>query len=131
MLIDELGNVRSESMRIVDNIADLIGDTPLVRLNRIPEEDEPTIYAKLESFNPSASLKDRAAYKMILEAEKAGQLKAGATIIEPTSGNTGIGLAMNAAARGYEAILVMPDTMTEERIKLLKAYGAKVVLTPG
>lgn len=118
-------------MRIVNNIADLIGDTPLVRLNRIPEEGSATVYAKLESFNPSASVKDRAAYNMILEAEKQGELKPGATIIEPTSGNTGIGLAMNASARGYKAILVMPDTMTQERIKLLKAYGAEVVLTPG
>lgn len=118
-------------MRIVNNIADLIGDTPLVRLNRIPEEGGATVYAKLESFNPSASVKDRAAYNMILEAEKQGKLKPGATIIEPTSGNTGIGLAMNAAARGYKAILVMPDTMTQERIKLLKAYGAEVILTPG
>lgn len=118
-------------MRIVNNIADLIGDTPLVRLNRIPEEGGATIYAKLESFNPSASVKDRAAYNMILEAESQGKLQSGSTIIEPTSGNTGIGLAMNAAARGYKAILVMPDTMTEERIKLLKAYGAEVVLTPG
>lgn len=114
-------------MRIVNNIADLIGDTPHVRLNSIPDPDGPTIYAKLEAFNPSSSLKDRAAYNMIVEAEKTGELKKGATIIEPTSGNTGIGLAMNAAARGYKAILVMPDTMTEERIKLLKAYGADVV----
>src|SRR5699024_867649 len=83
------------------------------------------------SFNPSASVKDRAAFNMILQAEKQGMLEKGATIVEPTSGNTGIGLAMNAAARGYDAILVMPDTMTQERIKLLKAYGAKVVLTPG
>lgn len=118
-------------MRIVNNIADLIGDTPHVRLNKLPDPEGPTIYAKLEAFNPSSSLKDRAAYNMIIEAEKAGKLTEGSTIIEPTSGNTGIGLAMNAAARGYHAILVMPDTMTEERIKLLKAYGADVVLTPG
>ncbi|HET7580014.1 MAG TPA: cysteine synthase A [Bacillales bacterium] len=117
--------------RIVENIADLIGDTPLVRLNRIPDPNGARIYAKLESFNPSASVKDRAAYNMILEAEKQGKLKDGSVIIEPTSGNTGIGLAMNAAARGYKAILVMPDTMTKERINLLKAYGAKVELTPG
>ncbi|HEX7065914.1 MAG TPA: cysteine synthase A [Bacillales bacterium] len=118
-------------VRVVENIADLIGDTPLVRLNRIPDPNGARIYAKLESFNPSASVKDRAAYNMIVEAEKAGKLGKGSVIIEPTSGNTGIGLAMNAAARGYQAILVMPDTMTQERINLLKAYGAKVELTPG
>lgn len=118
-------------VRIVENIADLIGETPLVRLNRLPDPDGPAIYAKLEMYNPSKSLKDRAAYNMIVEAEKAGKLKKGSVIIEPTSGNTGIGLAMNAAARGYKAILVMPDTMTQERINLLKAYGAEVVLTPG
>lgn len=118
-------------VRIVDNIADLIGDTPLVRLNRLADPKGAQIYVKLESFNPSASVKDRAAYNMIVEAEKQGKLKEGSVIIEPTSGNTGIGLAMNAAARGYKAILVMPDTMTQERINLLKAYGARVELTPG
>jgi cysteine synthase len=118
-------------MRIVNNIAELIGETPLVKLNRIAPEDGATVYVKLEAFNPSGSVKDRAAYNMIVQAEKAGLLNEGATIIEPTSGNTGIGLAMNAAARGYKAILVMPDTMTQERINLLKAYGAEVVLTPG
>ncbi|MGM7681230.1 cysteine synthase A [Cytobacillus sp. Hm23] len=118
-------------MRVVQNIADLIGNTPLVKLNRLTGQNGATIYIKLEYYNPSRSVKDRAAYNMIIEAEKRGLLKPGSTIIEPTSGNTGIGLAMNAAARGYEAIIVMPDTMTEERINLVKAYGAKVVLTPG
>jgi cysteine synthase len=118
-------------MRVVTNIAELIGDTPLVKLNRLPHPDGADVYVKLEYYNPSRSLKDRAAYNMIIEAEKKGDLKKGSTIIEPTSGNTGIGLAMNAAARGYKSIIVMPDTMTEERINLLKAYGAKVVLTPG
>lgn len=118
-------------MRVVDNIAQLIGETPMVRLNRLADANHATIYMKLEMFNPSGSVKDRAAYNMIIEAEKAGHLKPGSVIIEPTSGNTGIGLAMNAAARGYKAILVMPDTMTQERINLLKAYGADVVLTPG
>ncbi|WP_065408737.1 cysteine synthase A [Pseudobacillus wudalianchiensis] len=118
-------------MKTVNNIAELIGDTPLVKLNRLAPEQGADVYLKLEFFNPSKSVKDRAAYNMIVEAEKAGLLKPGATIIEPTSGNTGIGLAMNAAARGYKAILVMPDTMTKERINLLKAYGAEVVLTPG
>ncbi|ASS90453.1 MAG: cysteine synthase A [Bacillaceae bacterium] len=118
-------------MRVVHNIADLIGETPLVKLNRISPKNGADIYVKLEYFNPTRSVKDRAAYNMIVEAEKQGLLKPGATIIEPTSGNTGIGLAMNAAAKGYRAIIVMPDTMTEERINLLKAYGAEVVLTPG
>ncbi|NIK11351.1 cysteine synthase A [Alkalibacillus almallahensis] len=118
-------------MRVVNNITDLIGDTPLVKLNKLSPEDGADIYLKLEFFNPSGSVKDRAAYNMMIEAENAGELKAGSTIIEPTSGNTGIGLAMTAAARGYQAILVMPDTMTKERIKLLQAYGARVELTPG
>ncbi len=118
-------------MRVVENVADLIGDTPLVKLNRLNPKNGADVYLKLEFFNPSGSVKDRAALNMILEAEKQGLLNENFTIIEPTSGNTGIGLAMNAAARGYKAILVMPDTMTQERINLLKAYGAKVVLTPG
>ncbi|PLR80187.1 cysteine synthase A [Bacillus canaveralius] len=118
-------------MKVVNNIAELIGDTPLVKLNRLAPVGGASVYLKLEFFNPSKSVKDRAAYHMIVLAEKEGKLKPGSTIIEPTSGNTGIGLAMNAAARGYKAILVMPDTMTQERINLLKAYGAEVVLTPG
>ena len=118
-------------MRIVNNIAELIGETPLVKLNRLAPKAGAAVYLKLEFYNPSKSVKDRAAYNMILEAEKSGRLKKGATIIEPTSGNTGIGIAMNAAARGYQSIIIMPDTMTKERINLLKAYGAKVVLTPG
>lgn len=118
-------------MKVVNNIAELIGNTPLVKLNRINPAGGAAVYLKLEYFNPSGSVKDRAAFNMILEAEKQGLLKPNSTIIEPTSGNTGIGLAMNAAARGYKAILVMPDTMTQERINILKAYGAEVVLTPG
>ncbi|WP_318153016.1 cysteine synthase A [Metabacillus arenae] len=118
-------------MRVVNTMADLIGDTPLLKLNRMKPEGGADVYLKLEFFNPSGSVKDRAAYFMIIEAEKQGLLTKGSTIIEPTSGNTGIGLAMNAAAKGYKAILVMPDTMTQERINLLKAYGADVVLTPG
>jgi len=117
-------------MRVVNNIAELIGNTPLVRLNRLPDSQGAAVYVKLEYFNPSGSVKDRAAYNMIVEAEKSGELATGATIIEPTSGNTGIGLAMNAAARGYRAIFVMPDNATIERINLMKAYGAEVVLTP-
>ncbi|MEC2077405.1 cysteine synthase A [Metabacillus fastidiosus] len=118
-------------MRVVNNMAELIGNTPLVKLNRLQPENGANVYLKLEFFNPSGSVKDRAAYNMIIEAEKQGLLKPGATIVEPTSGNTGIGLAMNAAARGYKTIFVMPDTMTIERINILKAYGAEVVLTPG
>jgi len=117
-------------MKIVNNIAELIGHTPLVRLNRLPNPEGAAVYVKLESFNPSGSVKDRAAYNMIIEAEKSGQLVPGATIIEPTSGNTGIGLAMNAAARDYRSIFIMPDNATIERINLMKAYGAEVVLTP-
>lgn len=117
-------------MRVVNNIAELIGNTPLVKLNRLPEQNGAEVYVKLEYFNPSRSVKDRAAYNMIIEAEKAGLLTEGATIIEPTSGNTGIGIAMYAAAAGYKAILVMPDSSTLERINILKAYGATVVLTP-
>lgn len=118
-------------MKVVNNIAALIGETPLLKLNHLAPEGGASVYLKLEYFNPSKSVKDRAAYNMMITAENEGKLKPGATIIEPTSGNTGIGLAMNAAARGYKAILVMPDTMTMERINLLKAYGAEVVLTPG
>ncbi|AHC18529.1 MULTISPECIES: cysteine synthase A [Paenibacillus] len=116
--------------KVVHSITDLIGDTPCVRLQRLTRPQDAEVYVKLEYFNPSGSVKDRAAGNLIAEAEKAGHLKPGGTIIEPTSGNTGIGLAMNAAARGYRAILVMPSNMTKERINILKAYGAEVVLTP-
>lgn len=118
-------------MNVYTNIAELIGNTPLIRLQRVADQSGAAVYLKMESQNPSGSVKDRAAFNMIVEAEKSGLLKPGSTIIEPTSGNTGIGIAMNAAARGYKSILVMPDTMSEERINLLKAYGAKVVLTEG
>lgn len=116
--------------KVVHSITDLIGDTPCVRLQRLTGPQDAEVYVKLEYFNPSGSVKDRAAGNLIAVAEKAGHLKPGGTIIEPTSGNTGIGLAMNAAARGYRAILVMPSNMTKERINILKAYGAEVVLTP-
>lgn len=124
-------NKEGKQMKVANNISELIGNTPLVKLRRVRPDQGAEIYLKLEMFNPSKSVKDRAAFNMIVQAEKQGFLKKGSTIIEPTSGNTGIGLAMNAAARGYRAILVMPDTMTQERINLLKAYGAEVVLTPG
>ncbi|MDF2670141.1 MAG: cysteine synthase [Paenibacillus sp.] len=117
--------------KLVQNITQLIGDTPLVRLNRVVPEDSAEIYVKLEYQNPGASVKDRIAISMIETAEKEGQLKPGDTIIEPTSGNTGIGLAMVAAAKGYKAILVMPETMSIERRNLLRAYGAQLILTPG
>lgn len=117
-------------MKVVHSILELIGQTPVVKLNRIVPDDAAEVFMKLEMFNPSKSVKDRAAYNMIVEAERQGVLKPGATIIEPTSGNTGIGLAMTAAAKGYRAIFVMPDNMTKERINILKAFGAEVVLTP-
>lgn len=117
-------------MKPVNNITDLIGNTPVVRLNRIVPSEAAEVYVKLEMFNPTKSVKDRAANNMIKMAEEQGLLQSGATIIEPTSGNTGIGLAMVAAAKGYRAILVLPDNATQERINLLKAFGAEVVLTP-
>lgn len=115
---------------IANSIIELIGNTPIVRLNKLAGYDYAELYAKLEFFNPSGSVKDRAAMNMILEAERQGLLKEGGTVIEPTSGNTGIGLAMVAASRGYKAIIIMPENATLERIKILKAYGAEVVLTP-
>ena len=118
------------TIKIANNVTELIGNTPAVKLNRLTAEGDADVYVKLEYFNPSRSVKDRAAYNLIKKAEEDGLLKPGATIIEPTSGNTGIGLAMNAAAKGYKAILVMPDNMSQERISILKAYGAEVVLTP-
>ncbi len=118
-------------MKVANNIAELIGETPVVKLNNIADDDSADIYVKLEFMNPGSSVKDRIALAMIEAAEKDGALKEGDTIIEPTSGNTGIGLAMVAAAKGYKAVLVMPDTMSQERRNLLRAYGAQLVLTPG
>jgi len=117
-------------MKVVQDVTELIGDTPLVKLNKLVPENAADVYIKMEMFNPSKSVKDRAAYNMIKVAEEKGLIKPGDTIIEPTSGNTGIGLAMTAAARGYKVILVMPDNSTMERRNILRAYGAEVVLTP-
>ena len=116
--------------RIYDNICQVIGKTPIVRLNRIPQEGWAEILVKLESFNPGGSVKDRIGLSMIEAAERDGRLKPGGTIVEPTSGNTGIGLAMVSAAKGYKVILTMPEDMSQERLTLLRAYGAKIVLTP-
>jgi cysteine synthase A len=117
--------------RIHRDISETVGNTPLVRLNRIAEPTGAEVIVKIESFNPLSSVKDRIAVAMIDDAERRGELKPGGTIIEATSGNTGIGLAFVAAARGYRCILVMPDTMSVERRKLLEALGAKLILTPG
>ncbi len=114
---------------VADSVLELIGETPMVRLSKIVEKDSAAVYAKLEMYNPGASVKDRIALNMIEQAEKKGLLKPGSTIIEPTSGNTGIGLAIVGAVKGYKVILVMPDGMSQERIQILESFGAEVVLT--
>lgn len=117
--------------KIVNNILELTGDTPIVKLNKVVPEDAADVYVKLESYNPAGSVKDRIALAMIEQAEKDGLLKPGGTIVEPTSGNTGVGLAFVGAVKGYKVVIVLPDTFSIERRKLIQAYGAELVLTPG
>lgn len=117
-------------MPIYDDVTKLIGNTPLVRINRLIDS-EATVAAKLEFYNPASSVKDRIGVSIVDAAEKSGELKPGGTIVEATSGNTGIALAMVGAARGYNVVLTMPETMSKERRALLRAYGAELVLTPG
>ncbi|MBO1307864.1 cysteine synthase A [Enterococcus sp. 669A] len=117
--------------KIVNNILELTGNTPIVKLNHVVPAGAADVYAKLEFFNPAGSVKDRIALAMIEQAEKDGHLKPGGTIVEPTSGNTGVGLAFAGAAKGYHVVIVLPDTFSIERRKLIQAYGAELVLTPG
>ena len=117
--------------KIYDSVDQLIGNTPLVKLNRLVEPGMADVYLKLESLNPAGSIKDRIALAMVEKAEQEGKLTPGGTIVEPTSGNTGIGLAMVAAAKGYHLVIVMPETMSVERRKMMQGYGAKLILTPG
>ena len=117
-------------MKVYENITQVYGNTPLVRLNRITDGAAATVYAKLEFYNPTSTVKDRIGIAMVDAAEKSGALKPGGTIVEATSGNTGIALAMVGAARGYKTILTMPDSMSKERRTLLRAFGAELVLTP-
>ena len=118
-------------MKLFDNITQVVGNTPLVKINRILDGAKAQVYAKLEFYNPSSTVKDRIGIAMIDDAEKSGKLKPGGTIVEATSGNTGVALAMVGAARGYKVILTMPDSVSKERRTLIKAYGAQLVLTPG
>jgi cystathionine beta-synthase len=120
----------SDTLRVYDNILGTVGHTPLVRLNRVGRSVACAIYAKVEFFNPGGSVKDRIALNIIEEAERSGRLKPGGTVVESTSGNTGAGLAIVCALKGYKAVFVMPDKMSLEKIQLLRAFGARVVITP-
>ncbi len=126
-----MANIPKLKRGVLDSITDAIGNTPIVRLNNLTEDLEAEVDVKIESFNPTGSVKDRVAVAMIEDAEEKGLLKPGATIIEPTSGNTGIGLAFAAAAKGYKLIITMPETMSIERRKFVSVLGAEIVLTPG
>lgn len=128
---EEGGDLVSWRKDKVGSILDLIGNTPVVPLKRLAKPGGAQVYAKIEYFNPGGSIKDRIALSMVRAAEEAGKLQPGGTIVEPTSGNTGVGLAMVAAALGYRLILTMPETMSLERRLLLQAYGAELILTPG
>ncbi len=119
-----------EVMNIYESVVDLVGNTPLVKLNNIVTPDMAAVFAKMETLNPTGSVKDRMAINMVKRAEESGQLKPGGTIVESTSGNTGLGLAMAAAAKGYRCIFTIPDKMSQEKIDMLKAYGAEVIVTP-
>lgn len=128
---NNINNLMEDINMIYNNVLEMIGNTPMLKLNKMISEDMADIYIKLEKFNPGGSVKDRAALGMIEKAEKTGDLKPGYTIVEPTSGNTGIGLAMVGRLKGYRVIIVMPDTMSVERRNMIRAYGAQLVLTEG
>src|SRR3954470_22184335 len=117
-------------MRYVDNVVEMIGNTPLVKLNRVTDGITATVLAKVEYFNPGGSVKDRIALRMVEDAEKAGLLRPGGTIVEPTSGNTGVGLALVAQRRGYKCVFVVPDKVSEDKQNVMRAYGAEVVVCP-
>jgi cysteine synthase len=126
-----MGIEEKTNIKIANDVTELVGNTPLVRLNRVTKGAHATVVAKLEFYNPAHSVKDRIGVAMINAAEKAGKINKDTIIVEPTSGNTGIALAMVCAARGYKCVLIMPDTMSKERRMLLRAYGAELILTPG
>ena len=128
--MNKIGLPASADKRVYDNILDTIGNTPLVRLNRVTSGVKCPIYAKVEFFNPGGSVKDRIGFNIIKEAEDSGRLKPGGTVVESTSGNTGVGLAIICAIKGYKSVFVMPDKMSNEKIQLLRAFGAKVIITP-
>jgi len=121
---------KSDDSHVYDDILQTIGGTPLVQLKRIGRDLNCLLYAKIEFFNPGGSVKDRIALNMITAFEQSGKLKPGGTVVEATSGNTGVGLAIVCAMKGYKSVFVMPDKMSQEKIQLLRAYGARVVITP-